>query len=428
LAADPAARLRDAGTTDVRLLFAARSARLFGYGLLSVVLVLYLAAAGLGEKQIGLLLTATLLGDTAVSLVLTTSADRLGRKRMLLVGAVLLCVTGAVLATTTVFAVLLLVCTLGVLSPSGNEVGPFLAVEQAALSQAVSDERRTKVFAWYALTASFATAAGALAGGTGAGLLQKTGWSGVESYRAIVWAYAAVGLLLVALFARLSAAIEVPSLEPAGSDASERRAPFGVQRSRAVVLKLAALFGLDAFGGGFIVQSLLAYWLHRRFELPAATLGVVFFWANVLAGFSALAAARIAARIGLIRTMVFTHLPSNLLLLAVPLMPNAASAVALLLARYSISQMDVPTRQSYSMAVVVPEERSAAAGITGVARTIGASLSPMLATLCMRSAATMSLPLYLAGGIKILYDLLLYRAFVALPPPEEQRDPHERAT
>ena len=404
-------------TIDVPLLFAARTARLFAYGLLSVVLVLFLASAGLSESQIGFLLTCTLLGDTAVSLWITTSADRVGRKRMLLLGAVLVIVTGAVLASTRSFIVLLMTCTLGVLSPSGNEVGPFLAVEQAALSQAVSDVRRTSVFAWYALTASFATAAGALVGGASAGLLQHGGWSEYASYRAIVIAYAVLGFALLVLFTGLSSHVEAPARSvPDG----ERKPWFGVHRSRKVVLRLSALFGLDAFAGGFIVQSLLAYWLHLRFGLAPGSLGAVFFWANVLAGLSALAAARIAARIGLIRTMVFTHLPSNVLLLFVPLMPDAFSAVALLLVRYSISQMDVPTRQSYSMAVVVPEERAAAAGITGVTRTVGSSLSPMLSTLFMTSAATMSLPLILAGGLKILYDLLLYRSFIALRPPEEE--------
>jgi MFS family permease len=404
---------------DVPLLFAVRTVRLFAYGLLSVVLVLFLASAGLSDSQIGFLLTSTLLGDTAVSLWITTSADRVGRKRMLLLGAVLVVVTGAVLASTRSFIVLLMICTLGVLSPSGNEVGPFLAVEQAALSQTVSDLRRTSVFAWYALTASFATAAGALAGGTLAGVLQHNGWSEYASYRVIVIAYAVLGSVLFILFGALSSRIEAPKRSATDG---ELRAWFGVHRSRHVVLKLSALFGLDAFAGGFIVQSLLAYWLHLRFGLEPASLGAVFFWANVLAGLSALAAARIAARIGLIRTMVFTHLPSNVLLLFVPLMPSAFSAVALLLARYSISQMDVPTRQSYSMAVVVPEERAAAAGVTGVTRTIGASLSPMLSTLFMASAATMSLPLLLAGGLKIVYDLLLYRSFITLRPPEEEGD------
>ena len=408
---------------DIRLLFAARSMRLFGYGLLSVVLVLYLASAGLDDKQIGILLTSTLLGDTLVSLWIATSADRVGRRRMLLLGAGLVFAAGAVLASAGSFPVLLVAATLGVVSPGGNEVGPFLALEQAALSEIVPDARRTSVFAWYALVGSFASASGALVGGALAQGLQHAGWNDFESYRVVVAAYASIGLALFALFAcaspRIEASVTATAANSAGSRGRIRGEMFGVRRSRGVVLRLVALFGLDAFAGGFILQSLLAYWLHLRFGLEPASLGAIFFWANVAAGFSALAAARIAARIGLVRTMVFTHLPSNVMLMLVPLMPTATTAIGLLLLRYAISQMDVPTRQSYTMAVVVPEERAAAAGITAVARTVGASLSPMIATSLLASAATLNFPLFLAGGLKIVYDLLLYRSFVSLKPPEE---------
>jgi MFS family permease len=316
--------------------------------------------------------------------------------------------------------VLLAAAIVGVISPSGNEVGPFLAIEQAALSQVVGDQRRTHVFAWYALAGSFATATGALAGGALAGGLTRAGWSELASYRAVVVAYAVVGLVLLAIIARLSPAIE-PERDGTAVSAADRRprAWLGLDRSRSVVLRLSALFGLDAFAGGFIVQSILAYWFHVRFGMDAAELGALFFGANVLAGFSALAAVWLARRFGLVRTMVFTHLPSNVLLFFVPLMPTASSAVALLLVRFSISQMDVPTRQSYTMAVVVPEERAAAAGVTGVTRTIGAALSPFLATLCVANPALMSAPFFVAGALKIVYDLLLYRSFVAVRPPEE---------
>jgi predicted MFS family arabinose efflux permease len=201
------------------------------------------------------------------------------------------------------------------------------------------------------------------------------------------------------------------------------RARLGLHRSRGVVLRLSALFALDAFAGGLVVQSLLAYWLHIRFGLDAAALGGVFFGANLLAGASALLAARIAARIGLIRTMVFTHIPSNVLLCLVPLMPTAPLAVGLLWLRFSISQMDVPTRQSYTMAVVAPDERSAAAGVTNIARSVGASASPVLAGALLANAALASVPLFLAGALKIVYDLLLYRSFVELAPPEERKPP-----
>ena len=400
---------------DAIRLFLARSLRLFAYGALSVVLVLYLAERGLTEARIGLLLTATLLGDTALSLWITTRADRLGRRNMLLLGAALMALSGVVFAATGDFVLLLVTATVGVLSPSGNEVGPFLPIEQASLSQVLDDSARTRVFAWYALSGSAATALGALTGGTVASALQRGGLAFLSGYQTIVYGYAAIGLAMLAVFSRLSSRVEAPS-----EHLSRKKSRLGLHLSGGVVLRLSALFALDSFGGGFVVQSLVAYWFHLRFGTAPGTLGAIFFAANLLAGLSAILAARIASRIGLVRTMVFTHLPSNVLLLVVPLMPTAALATLLLLLRYSISQMDVPTRQSYVMAMVHPEERSAAAGVTGVARSTGASVSPMLGAMCLASPGWMSLPFYLAGSLKILYDLLLYRSFAALRPPEER--------
>jgi MFS family permease len=400
---------------DAFRLFLARSLRLFAYGALSVILVLYLAERGLTEARIGLLLTATLLGDTALSLWITGRADRLGRKNMLLLGAALMALSGVVFASTGDFTLLVATATVGVLSPSGSEVGPFLPIEQAALSQVVHDSKRTRIFAWYALSGSAAAALGALAGGTMAAALHARGLALLSAYQAIVYGYAAVGLAMIGVFSRLSSEVEAPS-----ERLSRDKTRLGLHASGGVVLRLSALFALDAFGGGFVVQSLLAYWFHLRFGIGPGSLGAIFFAANLLAGLSALLAARIASRIGLVRTMVFTHLPSNALLLLVPLMPTAELATLLLLSRYCISQMDVPTRQSYVMAVVRPEERSAAAGLTGVARSTGASISPLLGTLCLASPGWMSVPFYLAGTLKILYDLLLYRSFAALRPPEER--------
>jgi MFS family permease len=405
--------------SDVRLLFSTRIARLFAYGFLSVVLVLYLAQVGLSEASIGLLLTLTLLGDTAISLWITTSADRIGRRRMLIIGAGLMIFAGIVFAATQDFVLLLIAATIGVISPSGNEVGPFLSIEQAALSQLVPNERRTHLFAWYNLAGSFATALGALFGGGLAQLLQNSGVAPLASYRVIVIGYAVIGALLAILFTRLSGRVEV-DLASLHSLPQKGKAVVGLHKSRGVVLRLAGLFSIDAFAGGFVVQSIVAYWFHVRFGVEPGLLGGIFFGANVLAGLSALAAVRIAARIGLIRTMVFTHIPSNILLIFVPLMPTAPLAIAVLLLRFSISQMDVPTRQSYTLAVVDPDERSAAAGVTGVARTTGAALSPSLAVPLVGSAAWLSVPFFLAGSLKIIYDLLLYRSFRSLRPPEER--------
>lgn len=392
---------------DGWLLFATRCSRMFAYGLLSVVLVLYLVEVGLKEWEVGLLLSLTLAGDTAISLWLTTTADRLGRRRTLILGAVLMVLAGVVFVSTGSFLLLVIAATVGVISPSGNEIGPFLSVEQAALSHIVSDERRTDVFAWYNLVGSFSTAVGALAGGLIAEASPHFGLIGAAAFRPVLLAYAGIGVALIVGFSFLSTAIEPTRDE----SIPPPRAVLGLHESKRTVFKLSLLFALDAFGGGFVIQSIIAYWFHIRFQLDPAMIGTIFLFANLLAGVSALAAGWLARRIGLINTMIFTHLPSNVLLILVPLMPDVYWAIGLLLLRFSISQMDVPTRQAYTMAVVRPDERSAAAGVTAVARSVGASISPMLATVLVGSVGLMSLPFFLAGGLKIVYDLLLYRAF-----------------
>lgn len=240
-----------------------------------------------------------------------------------------------------------------------------------------------------------------------------------DRYRAVVVLYACLGLLLALVFVRLSPAVEVNTLrgdDPVPPLTTNR---FGVTHSRRVIFKLSGLFALDAFGGGFVVQSLAAYWFYLRFGINPGTLGAVFFGANVLAGVSALLASRLASRFGLVKTMVFTHLPSNVLLILVPLMPTLPLAISVLLLRFSISQMDVPARQSYVMAVVRPDERSAAAGITGVARTVGACIAPWFVGMMFARPSLINLPFFIAGTLKIVYDLSLYRAFVSLTPPEE---------
>jgi MFS family permease len=402
---------------DARLLFLTRFTRLFAYGSLSVILVFYLIGLGLTEAQTGILLSLTLIGDVFISLYLTTRADRVGRRRMLIAGALLMIAAGIAFASTNNLIFLIIAGIVGVISPSGNEVGPFLSIEQAALSHVVSPRVRTEVFAWYTLTGSLATAAGSLCGGVLSQWLQNIVAHPVQSYRVIVIFYAFFGLLLALFFTRLSPSAEVVS--SAAPHNSLLGKFLGLTHSRHVILKLSGLFALDSFAGGFVIQSFAAYWFYLRFGVQPRSLGAIFFWANVFAGISALLASRIAARIGLVRTMVFTHLPSNILLVLVPLMPNLSLAVVVLLLRFSISQMDVPTRQSYTMAVVAPEERSAAGGITGVARTAGAAISPFFAGLLFARPSLISVPFFIAGALKILYDLLLYKEFVAVRPPEE---------
>ncbi len=401
---------------DVRLLFTTRIVRLFCYGFLSVVLALYLIQVGLSEKQVGLLFTLTLAGDAGISLWLTTSADRFGRRRTLLVGAMLMISAGVVFVITGDIFLLMIAAIVGVISPSGNEIGPFLSVEQAGLTQLISNADRTHTFAWYNLSGSFATAAGALTGGWLSQFLQHTGISALNSYRFVLWGYVIGGIILLIIFRGLSSAIEV---DRAGPRAAAPRT-LGLHRSRAVVFRLSGLFAMDAFAGGLIIQSMVAYWFHLRFGIEAGIIGSIFFGANILAGISALLAGRLANKIGLINTMVFTHIPSNILLLLVPVMPTLPLAIAVLLLRFSISQMDVPTRQSYTMAVVAPDERSAASGVTSIARSVGAALSPSLTGIFLSVPAWLSAPFFLSGSLKIIYDLVLYLNFRKLKPPEEQ--------
>jgi MFS family permease len=302
-----------------------------------------------------------------------------------------------------------------VISPSGNEIGPFLSVEQAALTQLLPGEKRTQTFAWYALSGSLATATGALSGGWLAQGLQQNGYSALNSYRIVLAGYALGGLIMIGLFLALSRAVEIPSVDKV----APQQLFLGLHRSKSVVMRLSGLFAMDAFAGALIVQSLLAYWFHIKYGVDTGVLGTIFFAANILAGLSALFAARIAKRFGLINTMVFTHVPSNIFLILVPLMPNLPLAIGMLLARFSISQMDVPTRQSYTMAVVAPDERSAASGVTTIARSVGAALSPSLAGLMMATPLLFSAPFILAGGLKLVYDFLLYKSFRSMQPPEE---------
>src|SRR3954467_4812431 len=317
---------------------------------------------------------------------------------------------GLVFASTGNLFLLLIAGTIGVISPSGNEVGPFLSIEQAALSHVIPDKARTAVFAWYTVAGAFATAAGSLFAGTLLQLLEHRTVSTSGSYRAVVLLYAGVAGLLTLFFSRLSPATEVSS----PNETSDRLTPMpnflGISHSREIVFKLSALFALDSFAGGFVMQSFAAYWFYLRWGVTPENLGAIFFGANVLAGLSALLASRMAARFGLIRTMVITHLPSNVLLILVPLMPTLPLAITVLMLRFSISQMDVPTRQAYTMAAVAPSERTAAAGITGVARTTGAALAPVIAMPLIASLTHSWVPFIAAGALKIVYDLTLLRS------------------
>ncbi|MGZ8434409.1 MAG: MFS transporter [Candidatus Binatia bacterium] len=394
---------------DGWLLFASCGVRSLAYGFLSVILGLYLDAIGLSATAIGWIFTAALAGGAVMTIVITAVADSFGRKTLLIVGAVLMALAGLAFAVSDNPMVLTLAAIFGTISPSGKEVGPFLSLEQAILPQATSDRHRTGVFAAYNLVGSFAGALGALTVSLPS-LFSLT--TAIAGYRFLIWGYVASALLLAGLFTLLSPEVEAPKR----TRPSARQ--LGLQKSRGIVIKLAGLFALDAFAGAFIVQSIVAYWFYLRYQTDLNTLGGIFFGTNILAALSFLAAPAIARRFGLLNTMVFTHLPSNILLLLVPLMPNVDWAVAVLLLRHLLSQMDVPTRQSYTMAVVDTDERAASAGVLSVARNAGAAVAPLF-TGAMVAVPALGLPFLLAGGIKIVYDLWIFAVFRDVKPPEE---------
>jgi MFS family permease len=388
----------------------ARGVRMLAYGFLSVVLALYLSNLGWSGTQIGAFFTTALAGGAVTTVVIALFADRWGRRRWLIVSALLMIASGVALAFSQNFALLLLFAVLGTLSPSGQEIGAFQSLEQAALSETLPDATQAQPYAWYNLVGSLAGALGAFVAGVIPSGLERVGWTSLEAQRSLVWAFAATGVILVALFVLLSKAIETKVIPKVNKR-------VGLDKSRGIVLRLSALFGVDALAGGLVVQSLVAYWFHQRFGIGLDILGPIFFGTNLLSALSYLAAARIAKRFGLLNTMVFTHLPSNILLALVPLMPTWELATVMLLLRHMLSQMDVPTRQAYTMALVAPEERAAAAGLTNAVRPAASSLAPLISGIALQSALS-GLPFIIAGGLKALYDLALYFTFrnVALEP------------
>ena len=403
-------------SADGRRILAARAVRNFAYGFLSVLLGIYLEALGYTAVHVGVVLMATLLGSALLSLLFAAVADRWGRRRLLAGSAGLMAVAGTIYALGAPYPVLILGALTGTLGTTSGEVGPFLSLEQAILPETCPDTRRTQLFSLYNLQGSVAASLGALCAGLPA-LLQ--GWFGIErlvALKLMLVLYALLAIATLRLFLRLS-----PGVEVGHHSAGPRRAPL--HRSRRIVLGLSALFGLDSLAGGFVVQSLIAFWFFRRWGAGPEILGPLFLAAGLLQAASYLVAAKVAGRIGLLNTMVFTHLPSNVLLMLIPAMPSLEFAAACLLLRMSLSQMDVPTRQSYIVAVVDPEERTAAASLTNVARNVAQATTPALAGYAME-VLSLGLPFLLGGGLKIVYDLLLLAAFRHVKPPEER----ERST
>ena len=400
--------LPQSATPDAPRLLTSRALRGFADGLTSVLLASVLLRLGFTPVQVGAIVTATLLGSAALTLASGLLAHQLRRRVVLVSASILMVATGLGFAGFTSFWPLVIVGFVGTVNPTGGDVTLFLPTEQAVLAEASSSADRTRLFATYNIIATFAVACGSLAAAAPAWLARHTGVDVARAERAGFLVYAAIGLLVAFVYLRLSPAIE--------HDVSVPASPL--RSSRPVVLRLAALFSLDAFGGGFVVQSLLALWLFRRFGLAIETTAAIFFAMGLLSAFSQFVSGKLAARIGHVRTMVFTHLPANVFLMLAGLMPTAPLAVACLLARMTLSQMDVPARQAYVMAIVPRAERAAASSLTNVPRSLASALSPALAGLLLERTS-FGWPLLCGGFLKAAYDLLLFAQFSRLKPLDE---------
>jgi len=410
VALDPVLRRAATQRSGVLFIYLARAVRGFGDGFAVIILPAYLSAIGHSPAQIGIIAAAALLGSALATLLIGALAFRHALKKLLILGAVLMAATGLAIPNVEHLAVIVMVVFVGTMNPSTGDLGMLVPLEHAAVAQGVTHETRTRAFARYSLTGALATAAGALAAAA-PDFLTGFGMGATDAMRVMFYFYAVLGIASIVLYASM------PPVQ--AKEASAPPAPLGP--SRGIVYKLAALFSIDAFAGGFAVPALVALWLFERFEMSLAEASLFFFWSNVLSAFSYPVAAWLSKRIGLVNTMVFTHIPSSLCLILAAFAPNLTIALLLLLVRSALSQMDVPTRTSYVMAVVTPPEQPAATSITAVPRTLASSISPAFAGILLATSFS-GLPLVICGALKIVYDVALLYSFRHIRPPEE-RDP-----
>ena len=389
--------------------YAARAVRDFGDGFVAILLPVYLTSLGMSAFDVGAVATLALFGSALLTLAIGFLGARHDHRHLLLAASALMVATGLAYASASDYWVLLLVAFVGTINPSGGSTSIFVPLEHAVLSRSVSPAARTRAFARYSLIGALAGAAGSLLAAAPE-WLAPLGIARLDALKAMFVCYAALGVLGGLVYRRTP----VPHEDAATSQAQAS----ALGPSRRIVYRLAALFSIDAFAGGFVVQSLLALWLFQRFDLSLAEASMFFFWTGVLSAFSFPVAAWIGARIGLVNTMVFTHIPSSMCLIAAAFTPSLEWVLALLLVRAALSQMDVPTRSSYVMAVVTPPERAAAASVTAVPRSLASAASPAMAG-ALFAAGYAVWPLLLCGGLKITYDLLLLAAFRDIKPPEE---------
>jgi MFS family permease len=408
---------------DGELLLTARILRTFAYGFLSIILSIYLKLIGFDGFLIGLILTSTLINSVIFTLVASFYADRIGRRKMLIIYAILMAISGVIFFVTSNYIALIAACLIGTINVTGTETGAFLSIEQAMLPQTVKDaKKRNTLFAFYNMVGTFAMSAGVLVSGLPGIIQHQLGLSEIASIRPLFLLYSILGVAVLASYLLLSKKVELTEKDDEAKEqvqakdleSDEKKKPLTQTlspTSKKIVGKLSGLFAIDSFGGGFVIQSIVSLWFFTKFGADLTLLSYIFSVAGVLTAFSFLASAKIADRIGLINTMVFTHIPSNILLILVAFSPTLPIAVALYLARMALSQMDVPTRQSYIVTVVKEDERTAAAGITNISRNISQAISPSVAGSILQSVSLLSAPFLLGGLIKIIYDIALYLQF-----------------
>jgi MFS family permease len=405
-------------SNDGKLIISARILRTFAYGFLSVILAIYLRLIGLSDPAIGFVLTATLANSIVFTVIASFYADRIGRRKMLILYGALMSIAGAIFFVSGNFVSLIISALIGTINVTGSETGAFLSIEQALLPQTVTDvKKRNTIFALYNMAGTFAMSLGTLLSGLPSLLQQHYGLTQVDSIKPLFLLYSALGVATIVIYLFLSSKIEAPS--SSSNYVSKRLTKTLSPNSKRIVGKLSGLFAIDSFAGGFVIQSLVSFWFYTRFGVELATLSYIFSVAGVLTALSFLAAAKIADRIGLINTMVFTHIPSNLLLIMVGFAPSLPVAIGFYLTRMALSQMDVPTRQSYIVGVVNEDERTTAAGITNISRNISQAISPSVTGTILQLLPAMSAPFVIGGALKIVYDLALYFSFRNVKPEQE---------
>ena len=416
-------------TRDGRLLLAAKMVRTFAYGFLSVILAIYLKIIGFDEVLIGLILTTTLLNSVVFTLVASFYADKIGRRKFLLLYAALMSVSGFIFAVSENYIALIIAAFIGTINITGAETGAFLTIEQAILPQTLKKLRkRNTVFAIYNMAGTFAMAAGVLLSGLPAVLQQELQHFGIVlnqigSIKLLFVLYGVLGIVLIGIYLLLSQKIEIQDNQEKQNDEPPQLTKVSslTPESRNIVMRLSGLFAVDSFAGGFVIQSIVSFWFFTRFGADLATLSYIFSISGVLTAFSFMAAAKIADKIGLIKTMVFTHIPANVLIIAVAFAPTLPIAVVLYLLRMALSQMDVPTRQSYIVAVVREDERTIAAGVTNISRNVTQAISPSLTGVLIQSIS-LSAPFVIGGALKVAYDVALFLNFRNVKPPEEKEE------